>query len=49
MPDDCAAARAQAASFCSFCHGPIGYETPFYSQIDALIHADCLEGEHPRP
>jgi hypothetical protein len=42
---DCAATRTQAASLCTDCGEPIGYDRRFYQADDwkRLIHAACAE------
>lgn len=39
---DCETTRREAATKCSFCEDPIGYERRFYSHEGALCHAVCL-------
>lgn len=42
---DCIAARQIGAEQCRVCRMPIGYDSPFYSEADARVHATCLEAE----
>jgi len=42
---DCISTRQTAQQRCRACHKPIGYDSPFYSEPGAKIHADCLESE----
>lgn len=41
---ECIAARQIAAESCRLCRRSIGFE-PFYSEVDAKVHAACLESE----
>ena len=41
----CIAARQIAGERCRICKMTIGYDTSFYSEPDARIHAACLERE----
>lgn len=42
---DCIAARQIAVESCRVCRTPIGFDSPFYSEPDATVHAICLEAE----
>jgi len=37
--------RGRGAAQCRVCRMPIGYDSPFYSEPDARVHATCLEAE----
>lgn len=42
---DCVVVRQIASECCRICRMSIGYETSFYSEPDAKVHAECLEQE----
>jgi excisionase family DNA binding protein len=42
---DCLAARAIAAERCRICKEYIGFELPFYAEVDAKVHRRCVEVE----
>jgi excisionase family DNA binding protein len=42
---DCIAARQIALEHCRICKQQIGYNQPFYSEVEARVHKHCLEVE----
>jgi excisionase family DNA binding protein len=42
---DCLSVKQIAAERCRICKEEIGFEQPFYSEIEAKVHKLCLEAE----
>ena len=46
---DCAESRRDAKEVCHYCGKPIGYDSPFYNELEAkarsLVHRTCLMKE----
>lgn len=45
---DCLSVRQIASERCRICKDPIGFEQPFYSEVNARVHKHCLEAELAR-